>query len=428
MKRKRAYLYVRVSTDEQAKHGYSIGAQLEFLRKYAKDHGYIIVGEFIDEGISGKKGYKNRPAMRQLMESLDEVDVIIFLKLDRWFRSVANYYETQPILEAHNVDWIAAQEDYETVTASGKFKVNIMLSVAQNEAERTSERINFVFDNKRSHGEFVGSKVPLGYRITPDHHVEVDPEKADITLDIFQNFIDTHSASRTRDYVLEKYGLSYTNYGLKELLRNEKYLGTKDIPVFIPKEMFLQVQEIFKSRSSRKGPAQRVYLFSDIAFCSECGKKMRVAYDLKLGTIYYVDSSRYFYGIDSCPHKKHRREDMIEKYLLENLVSSIEESNTAYEEQQKNSPDPEKIRRKIEKLRGLYMEDLISKEEYEAEYRAYQEALNTSAVKPTVSIKQVEDSLQMYDELTRENKKVFWNRTIRRVEISASGEINIIPF
>lgn len=425
---KRAFLYVRVSTDEQAKHGYSIGAQLEFLRNYAKDHGYTIVGEFIDEGVSGKKGYKKRPAMRQLMESLDQTDVIIFLKLDRWFRSVANYYETQPILEAHHVDWIAAQEDYETVTATGKFKVNIMLSVAQNEAERTAERINFVFDNKRAHGEFVGSKVPLGYFINQDRHVEVDPEKSEIALDIFQHFIDTHSATKTRDYVLKKYGMTYTAYGLKELLKNEKYLGTKDIPTFIPKDVFLQVQEIFKSRSSRSGLPERIFLFSDIIYCSECGRKMRSHCDIGPGTIYYTDSSRYHYGAQSCQHKKYHREVIIEKYLLENLASSIERSRIVYEEKKKNAPDPEKIQRKITKLRHLYLEDLISKEDYEAEYRACQIAMEEIPYRPSSSgAEKIVDSLEIYDELTRENKKAFWNRTIKRIEIDNDGNISIIP-
>ena len=101
---KRAALYCRVSTEEQARHGYSIGAQLEALRRYAKEQGYVIVGEYLDEGISGQKGYKKRPAMTELMQALDRVDVILFIRLDRWFRSVKLFYQVQDLLDAHGVD------------------------------------------------------------------------------------------------------------------------------------------------------------------------------------------------------------------------------------------------------------------------------------------------------------------------------------
>ena len=69
-----------------------------------------------------------------------KIDLILFIKLDRLFHNVADYYEVQKILDAHGVHWQTVLEDYETITSSGQFKVNIMLSVAQNEADRTSEK------------------------------------------------------------------------------------------------------------------------------------------------------------------------------------------------------------------------------------------------------------------------------------------------
>ena len=77
-----------------------------------------------------------------------KIDIVVFTKLDRWFRNIAEYYKVQEVLETHNVNWKTIHEDYDTSTASGRLKINIMLSVAQDEADRTSERIKAVFDSK----------------------------------------------------------------------------------------------------------------------------------------------------------------------------------------------------------------------------------------------------------------------------------------
>jgi len=155
----RAALYIRVSTEEQAIHGLSIAAQQEALDAWALANHVAVVGHYIDAGISARKPAAKRPELQRLLRRVqeDEVDLIVFTKLDRWFRNVAEYYKVQAVLDAHHVSWQAIHEDYETATSSGQFKVNIMLAVAQNEADRTGERIKMVFDSKRSRNEYIGS-------------------------------------------------------------------------------------------------------------------------------------------------------------------------------------------------------------------------------------------------------------------------------
>ena len=94
---RRAALYIRVSTEEQAKQGYSIPAQREDLEGYARRNGLAVAGVFVDEGKSARKRYTARPAFMQMLEMVKagEIDVILFIKLDRWFRSIADYYEVQ---------------------------------------------------------------------------------------------------------------------------------------------------------------------------------------------------------------------------------------------------------------------------------------------------------------------------------------------
>jgi len=181
-------LYIRVSTEEQALRGYSLEAQRETLESYVKEHGMIIADFYQDEGKSARKSYRTRPEFMRLLHDVEagEIDLILFIKLDRWFRNVGDYHEVQKILDKHKVLWRAVLEDYETVTSSGQFKVNIMLAVAQNEADRTSERIRVVMDSKIKHGTVPSGHIPFGYRIGENKHLEVVPEQAAIVRDIFE--------------------------------------------------------------------------------------------------------------------------------------------------------------------------------------------------------------------------------------------------
>ena len=89
----RAALYIRVSTEEQAKHGLSLPEQRNALLKYAEINGMDVAGVYEDAGISARKPYKKRPALLRLLEdcSSGKIDVILFVKLDRWFRNVSGY-------------------------------------------------------------------------------------------------------------------------------------------------------------------------------------------------------------------------------------------------------------------------------------------------------------------------------------------------
>ena len=126
---KRVALYIRVSTEEQAVHGLSIEAQTEALDAWAKSSEAIVVGHYVDAGISARKPASKRPELQRLLADIKKgnVDLIVFTKLDRWFRNIAEYYKVQEILEKHRVDWKTIHEDYDTSTASGRLKINIML-------------------------------------------------------------------------------------------------------------------------------------------------------------------------------------------------------------------------------------------------------------------------------------------------------------
>ena len=138
----RAALYMRVSSIVQAKEGDSIPAQKAALEKYAKDKGYVIYDEYIDDGISGTK--EDRDELQRLLKDVELgfIDIILVTKLDRWYRSIRHYLNTQELLEKHNVSWTAIWEPiYDSSTAQGRLIISTMMSIAQYEAENTVERL-----------------------------------------------------------------------------------------------------------------------------------------------------------------------------------------------------------------------------------------------------------------------------------------------
>ena len=103
----RAGLYIRVSTDEQALHGLSLDSQREALTAYAKEHNMQIVDIYADEGITARKALNKRLEFQRLMSDVKQgkIDLILVTKLDRWFRNIKDYHNTQDILEKHNCNW-----------------------------------------------------------------------------------------------------------------------------------------------------------------------------------------------------------------------------------------------------------------------------------------------------------------------------------
>ena len=423
----RAAIYVRVSTEEQARHGYSIVAQLEALRKYSESHHYVVIGEFIDEGISARKSYKKRPALLRLLEAVqnDQVDIILFIKLDRWFRNVEAYYQVQPILDKHNVAWQAILEDYETVTASGRLKVNIMLSVAQDEADRTSERIKFIFEDKKSRGEVITGKIPFGY-CCQGKHLDIDETNGKIAKEIFQKYIDCRNASDVSRWLYATYGISRNLCTVRRMLSNKMYLGSDFHPQLIDKDTFSKVQEILSMRANRHVlKSDKTYLFGGLMYCKDCGRRMK-SYQPQ-NYEYYVCRTHQDYGDYKCTNCTSIRQDRLETYLLQNIERELQGYNIKILEKQQPPKDIEKIKRKMEKLKDLYLNDLISREIYERDYRTLETDLTASYLAPkTINIDTISDAMKKYRSLSKASQKAFWSRILKRIEVDKEGNIFLV--
>jgi Site-specific recombinases, DNA invertase Pin homologs len=442
---RRAALYIRVSTEEQAKHGYSLEAQEKKLKAYSKEHGYKVAGIYIDEGKSARKAYTKRPEFMRMMDDVkaDKIDVILFIKLDRWFRNIYDYYKIQEILDAHGVQWKTTEEHYDTETTNGRLHINIRLSVAQDECDRDSDRIKFVVNRKIERGEVVSGRVPKGFRIE-NKHLVLDPEMAPKMLDMFE-YYDTHeNLNGTSSYMRETYGISIHPNDIKQMLRNEKYKGKcRDnenwCPQLVPPEMWDRIQIKLGKRSVRNNQTGRIYLFSGLVRCAECGGLMTGVHASSSSygeNLYYRDKNATV--MKRCVHTKMMPERKLEAWLLANLEGQISETERAWKiehQQKKRKPklDRAAVLRKLDRLKDLYLDDLITKEQYRADLEKYQAQLaqedGPEERPPDFSaLRSILDSgfNQMYQALDRKGRQDFWRGVIKTINIDADNIPHLI--
>lgn len=268
---KRVALYIRVSHEEQAMKGYSLQAQENRLRQYANDHNYQIVDCYRDEGITARSRPGRRKEFARMLRDVKagHIDCILFIKLDRWFRNVSDYYSYQAILDRHNVVWETTEEEYNTNTAQGRLYLNIKLSIAQNESDTTSERIRFVFADKIKRREVISGKLPLGYSIQAKHIVP--NEYAAIIRDIFHYYLKNRSIRQTMLYLAQAHGITRSYPAMSKLLRNEKYIGTfygiKNYTTgIVDMKTFEKVQRVLNSYHSIKISSK--YIASSVSSAS----------------------------------------------------------------------------------------------------------------------------------------------------------------
>lgn len=129
----RVVKYIRCSHDDQVLHGDTLDAQNAILDEFITLNRMQLVDTFIDEALTARKKFTKRKEFVRLLDGVKrhDFDLIIFTKLDRWFRNIGDYHRIQEILDANGVQWKAVTESYDTTTTNGRLYINIRLSVAQ---------------------------------------------------------------------------------------------------------------------------------------------------------------------------------------------------------------------------------------------------------------------------------------------------------
>lgn len=182
---RRVAIYCRVSTEEQANEGYSIAAQLDTLRQYAKLYGWEIAREYVDEGISGKN-IKGRPAMQQLIADVeaDKFEAVLVWKISRLSRNMLDTLILLDKFEDFGVKFISYSENFDTGSPIGRLVVQLMASIAEMERNTLSENVKLGMKQRALEGSWNGGVV-FGYD-NIEKELVINKDEAEVVQSIFQ--------------------------------------------------------------------------------------------------------------------------------------------------------------------------------------------------------------------------------------------------
>ena len=223
----RAGLYMRVSTEDQAREGFSLPEQKERLEAYCKLNNFEIVDYYEDAGISAKKG-NYRPEWERLKEDIrnKKINTMLALKQDRITRSIYDWENILSFLEENDAYLDFAYDDINTTTSNGRMISRIMMSVSQNEIERTSERTKVGLAGAIKQGH-IPHKAPLGYK-HENKMLVPDEATKDIAIRIFELYHNGLSYQKIANIYNKEQVLGKTNWGdntIFHIIENEIYKG-----------------------------------------------------------------------------------------------------------------------------------------------------------------------------------------------------------
>ena len=445
----RAGLYERVSTDEQAKYGYSIETQIEALEEYCGKNKIKIVDHYTDDGVSGGKAAFRRPEMSRLLDDIKEkkIDMVLFTRLDRWFRNVQEYFKVQEILDAHGVEWRAIWEDYDTTTANGRMAITIFLAIAQNEREKGAERVRVVFEKKRQNKEawFGPNSMPFGYITQTDENgisrLVKNPDLQEAMQDFWDIAVKYQNVTKAGRYVNSVYGLNRTKKMWFDIAHNEMYMGTyRGVEEYCEPYVSKEDWETLQTRNIKKAQGDRVYLFTGMIKCPECGSTLASGYCTKPGRNGEKKEYRSYRcrnrEVNLCDNRRSISELKTEQWLLDNLEDLLKEEIAKVElertkPKKKPKTDVTALREKLRRLEVVYMAGNKSDAEYLSETAEIKEQIKKAELEKAeepneTDIEALKATLEtdfrgIYETLEPEDKRRFWRGLIKEIYVNGNS-------
>ena len=232
----RVALYTRVSTEDQAKEGFSLDVQLERLQSYCEARDWIIVEKYVDDGYSGRS--IKRPAYRRMMEELDGWDILLVMKMDRIHRNSRNFMEMMDSLRNHDKEFVSMTESLDTSTAMGRFVVDIIQRIAQLESEQIGERVYYGMEQKAQtpiesldpkRGVYLGFGHPFGYDYK-NSKLKINKDEADVVKKSYALYTQDYTISKIVSYLNKsniptKKGKKWAENTVTKILKNPLYCG-----------------------------------------------------------------------------------------------------------------------------------------------------------------------------------------------------------
>ena len=395
--RKVAGIYMRVSTEDQAREGFSLPEQRERLEALCKFKGYEIYDYYEDRGISAKTG-NHRPDFERLLDDIKmkKVNVLVALKLDRVSRSVYDWEEIMKFLEENEAYIDCANDDINTTNANGKFLSRLLMNMSQNEIERTSERTKFGLVGAYKEGHLPG-KAPFGYKrenkkFVPDELTMYHAKR------VFELYLEGCSYTKIANIFNEEQVAGKVNWNdtrILNIITTPIYKGD-----FISKaksknpEFYFDVVEplvskdvwencqVQKKKNQKNYLRNNYYIFLQKIKCPKCGRILAGGASHKIK----ADKWYYYYRCDKC--RDNIREIDIEKSVID-LLNGIFEydslvndyflpilKNKVDNPKEKLFKDIKDMEKKKERIKQAYINESFTLEEYDKESKIIEAGIN----------------------------------------------------
>lgn len=385
---KSAGIYIRVSTFDQAREGFSLREQEERLKEFCKFKRYNIYKVYQDAGISAKND--KRPAYQEMIEDVKKgnINVIVALKLDRLTRSVYDIEKLMKFVNDYECDIDCMADESNTTTSNGRMVLRIMTSVSQNEIEKCSERTKFGMAGAIKNGH-IPNRTGLGFK-RENKKLVPDPLTKDIIVRIFDLYLEGKSHQAIANIYNKEKVLGKTNWydsTIQKILSNELYKGdyvngkrTKHptyyenvIEPIVSKEKWESCQ-YQKLRNARHYERTATYLFTNKLKCSKCGNFLGGHATTKTnGKKYYYykcnTCKTYFNEIDIEKELKAfmlelaKQDDLINNYYTPFIKSKLEDKTEDYKKEIKD------LDKQLDRIKTAYIKGVVKLEDFDKEIK-----------------------------------------------------------
>lgn len=467
----RTAVYIRVSTEDQAREGFSISAQRERLLAYIHSQNWVLTDMYIDEGASAKD--LHRPELGRLLGDVAQkkMDVVLVYRLDRLTRSVLDLYQLLQEFEIHGVHFKSSTEVYDTTTAIGRLFITLVAALAQWERENLAERVKMGMGQMVRERKRPGGPAPYGYELR-NGQLQLQPEEADLVRQMFEHYVNGKSPRQIADEANArgsrgKNGACWSSSAVLRLLKNPVYYGAlrwnythTTTPranqahdyllepaaheAIIDEALFVRAQERMKLRGSQHPRVlASSFLFSGLLYCSICQAEMRGKYTHTQGK----NGKAYAHTYYTCSGKtsgKCRaasiREDRLEQTVVKLLQAYRLQASAVLQEcfgssQQKKAKQTQsgldtKWEDRKKRWEDAYEAGVLSLTDLRAkllelDQRQRQASLAQSRQTSTADEQNLEillDWEQIWSHATREQRRQLATSLIQRVEAWACGD------
>jgi site-specific DNA recombinase len=304
----RIVLYARVSTEDQAERQ-TVQAQLDFLRNWASLYDLPIVGEYVDDGVSGTIPLADREYGGRLLAELPGTrpTKLVVYRLDRLGRSVRVLLDAHSALEQAGITIQSATEPFDTSSPIGRFVFQLLGSIAELERSTITERMTMGRDRVAKRGKWTGGPIPFGYDLDvagcliPSERLvpALGITDADLVRDLFErlaggstlvaecqrltalglptarryaNGTTVHVTDEWRVARLSKMARNSVYYGFHRL-RSRHGLVERAVPALVSRDLWDTVQrQLKRNRTLSTKNASRPYLLRGLITCEDCGR------------------------------------------------------------------------------------------------------------------------------------------------------------